>query len=108
MPPVAVQITIYLNEGDEYQRRPAHIQILNYLRQENIANAVVLHGVAGFIERSRVKTSGLVDAGGKLPLVIIFVDQEQHIDRVLPKLREMVNHRLIVRENVVVEHGSLE
>ena len=108
MRPVAVQITIYLNEGDEYQRRPAHIQILNYLRQENIANAVVLHGVAGFIERSRVKTSGLVDAGGKLPLVIIFVDQEQHIDRVLPKLREMVNHRLIVRENVVVEHGSLE
>ena len=108
MPRVAVQITIYLNEGDEYQRRPAHIQILNYLRQENIANAVVLHGVAGFIERSRVKTSGLVDAGGKLPLIIIFVDQEQHIDRVLPKLREMVNHRLIVRENVVVEHGSLE
>jgi len=108
MPRVAVQITIYLNEGDEYQRRPAHIQILNYLRQENIANAVVLRGVAGFIERSRVKTSGLVDAGGKLPLIIIFVDQEQHIDRVLPKLREMVNHRLIVRENVVVEHGSLE
>ena len=108
MPRVAVQITIYLNEGDEYQRRPAHIQILNYLRQENIANAVVLHGVAGFIERSRVKTSALVDAGGKLPLIIIFVDQEQHIDRVLPKLREMVNHRLIVRENVVVEHGSLE
>ena len=108
MPRVAVQITIYLNEGDEYQRRPAHIQILNYLRQKNIANAVVLHGIAGFIERSRVKTSGLVDAGGKLPLIIIFVDQEQHIDRVLPKLREMVNHRLIVRENVVVEHGSLE
>jgi uncharacterized protein len=108
MPPVAVQITIYMNEADEYQRRPAHIQILNYLRQENIANAVVLHGVAGFIERSRVKTSTLVDAGGKLPLLIIFVDQEQHIDRVLPKLREMVNHRLIVRENVVVEHGSLQ
>ena len=105
---MAVQVTIYLNEADEHQRRPAHLQILNYLRQENIANAVVLHGVAGFIGRSRVKTSTLVDAGGKLPLVIIFVDQEQHIDRVLPKLREMVNHRLIVRENVVVEHGSLE
>jgi len=107
MPPVAVQITIYLSEADEYQRRPAHIQILNYLHQENIANAVVFHGVAGFIERSRVKTSTVVEAGGKLPLVVIFVDQEEHIKRVLPKLREMVGSRLIVRENVVVEHGSL-
>ena len=99
---------MYLNEADEYQRRPAHIQILNYLRRENIANAVVFHGVAGFIGRSRVKTSTLVDAGGKLPLVIIFVDQEQHIERVLPRLREMVSKRLIVRENVVIEHGSLD
>lgn len=108
MPPVAVQITIYLTEGDEYQRRPVHIQVLNYLRQENIANAVVTHGVAGFIGRSRVKTSTLVDAGGKLPLVIIFVDKEEHIERVLPKLREMLPHRLIVRENIVVEQGSLD
>ncbi len=96
MPPVAVQITIYLTEGDEYQRRPAHIQVLNYLRQE------------GFIGRSRVKTSTLVDAGGKLPLLIIFVDKEEHIERVLPKLREMLTNRLIVRENVVVEQGSLD
>ncbi|HEU5235424.1 MAG TPA: DUF190 domain-containing protein [Terriglobales bacterium] len=107
IPPVAVQVTIYLTEGDEYQRRPAHLQILNYLRQENIANAVVIHAVAGFIGRSRVKTSTLVDAGGKLPLVVLFVDQDEHVTRVLPKLKEMAGPRLIVRENVVVESGSL-
>jgi len=104
---VAVQVTVYLNEGDEYQRRPAHLQILNYLRQENIANAVVVHAVAGFIGRSRVKTSTLVDAGGKLPLVVLFVDEEEHVKRVLPTLKQMAGARLIVRENVVVESGSL-
>ena len=104
---VAVQVTIYLNEGDEYQRRPAHMQILNYLRQENIANAVVVHAVAGFIGRSRVKTTTLVDAGGKLPLVVLFVDDEEHVLRVLPTLKQMAGPRLIVRENVVVESGSL-
>ena len=104
---VAVQVTIYLNEGDEYQRRPAHLQILNYLRHENIANAVVIHAVAGFIGRSRVKTSTLVDAGGKLPLVVLFVDEEEHVSRVLPTLKQMSISRLIVRENVVVESGSL-
>src|SRR3954462_756636 len=105
--PVAVQVTIYLNEGDEYQRKPAHLQILNFLRQESIANAVVVHAVAGFIGRSRVKTTTLVDAGGKLPLVIFFVDEEQHIERVLPKLREIAGQRLIVREQVIIENGTL-
>jgi len=104
---VAVQVTIYLNEADEHRRKPAHLQILNFLRQENIANAVVVHAVAGFIGRSRVKTSTLVDAGGKLPLVVLFVDEEEHVARVLPKLKEMSGRRLIVRENVVVESGSL-
>src|SRR5436853_7151506 len=97
---VAVQVSIYLNEGDEFNRRPAHLQILNYLREESIANAVAMHGVAGFIGRSRVKSATLVDAGGKLPLVIFFVDEEHHIERVLPRLREMAGKRLIVRENV--------
>lgn len=105
---MAVQVTIYLNEADEWQRRPLHLAILNYLRDENVAGATVFHAVAGFTGRSRVKTSTLVDAGGKLPLVIIFVDTDEHVARVLPKLKEMAAHRLIVRENVVLEQGSLE
>ena len=105
---MAVQITIYLNEADEWQRRPLHLEILDYLRRENVAGATVFHAVAGFTGRSRVQTTSLVDAGGKLPLVIIFVDTDEHVNRVLPRLREMAAHRLIVRENVVIEQGSLD
>ena len=105
---MAVQITIYLNEADEWQRRPLHLEILDYLRRENVAGATVFHAVAGFTGRSRVQTTSLVEAGGKLPLVIVFVDTDEHVNRVLPKLREMAAHRLIVRENVVIEQGSLD
>lgn len=105
---MAVQITIYLNEADEWRHRPLHLEILDYLRQENVAGATVFHAVAGFTGRSRVQTTSLVDAGGKLPLVIIFVDTDEHVNRVLPRLREMAAHRLIVRENVVIEQGSLD
>ena len=105
---MAVQITLYLNEADEWHKRPLHLEILNYLRAENVAGATVFHAVAGFTGRGRVKTTSLVDAGGRLPLVIIFVDTDEHVQRVLPKLREMAAHRLIVRENVVIEQGSLD
>lgn len=105
---MAVQISIYLNESDEWQRRPMHLQILNYLRQENVAGATVIHAVAGFTGRSLVQSSSLVDAGGKLPLVVTFIDTDEHVNRVMPKLREMAANRLIVREEVTIEQGSLE
>jgi uncharacterized protein len=106
--PMAVQVTIYLNESDRWQGKPLHIAVLNYLHEENVFAACILHAVAGFLGRQRVKTSHLVEAGGKLPVIIIFVDTDEHVSRVLPKLKEMAAHRLIVRENVVLEQGNLE
>lgn len=105
---MAVQVTMYLNESDKWQGRPLHLAVLNYLREENVFAACVLHAVAGFLGRMRVKTSHLVDAGGKLPVIITFVDTDEHVSRVLPRLKEMAAHRLIVRENVVIEQGNLE
>ncbi len=105
---MAVQVTIYLTEGDSWQHCPLHLEILKYLREENVFGAVAFHAVAGFLGRGKVRTAHLVEAGGKLPLVISFVDTDEHISRVLPKLKEMAAHRLIVRENVVIEQGSLE
>ena len=107
-PRIAIQISIYLSEADEWRHRPLHLELLKYLREQEIAGATVLHAVVGFTGRGRVKTSTLVDAGGKLPLVLTFVDTAEHIDRVLPTIKEMTGQRLIVRENVTVEAGTLE
>jgi PII-like signaling protein len=95
-------------EGDKFGNRPLHSEILNYLHQESVYAAITIHAVGGFLGRMRVKTSHLVDAGGKLPIVIVFVDTDEHVARVLPKLKDMAAHRLIVRENVVIEQGNLD
>ena len=105
---MAVQVTMYLQGDDKWQKRPLHMEILNFLRQENVFSATALHCAAGFLGRQRIKTSHLVDAGGKLPVIIVFVDQDEHVSRVLPKLKEMAAGRLIVRENVLIEQGSLD
>jgi hypothetical protein len=105
---MAVQVTIYLNESDQWRHKPLHMEILNYLRQENVYAAIAFHAVGGFLGRQRVKTAHMVEAGGKLPVVIFFVDTDEHVTRVLPTLKEMAANRLIVRENVVIEQGSLD
>jgi uncharacterized protein len=107
-PRKAVQISVYLNEADEWHRRPLHLEMLKYLREQEVAGATVLHAVAGFTGHGRVKTSTLVDAGGKLPVVLIFIDTEEHVERVLPHIKEMAPHRLIVSEKVTLESGEIE
>lgn len=105
---MAVQITIYLNEADQWHHKPLHMEILSYLRKENVYAATATHCVAGFLGRQNVATAHLVDAGGRLPVIVVFVDTDEHVSRVLPTLKEMAAHRLIVRENVVLEQGSLD
>jgi hypothetical protein len=98
----AVQVTMYLNESDKWN------EILRMLRRENVAGASAFHAVAGFNGRSQVHTSSLVEAGGNLPVVIVFVDFEEHVSRVLPKLFALAPNRLIVRENVTIEQSTLD
>lgn len=105
---MAVQVTMYLNEGDQWHRRPLHLEVLNYLRKEGVYAATAMHAVAGFLGRHRVEASHIVDAGGKLPVIVTFVDTNEHVSRVLPTLKEMAAHRLIVRESVEIEQGNLD
>ena len=46
---MAVQVTMYLTERDSWHHHPLHLEILKYLRAENVFGAVVFHAVAGFL-----------------------------------------------------------
>ena len=105
---MAVQVTIYFNEADQWHHRPLHLEILHFLRKENVYAATAVHCVAGFLGRHRLESAHLLEVGGKLPLIIVFVDTDEHVNRVLPTLKEMAARRLIVRENVVLEQGNLD
>lgn len=93
------RVTIYVNEADAWHGKPVHLAVLGYLASEGCAGGTVLRGVAGFTRAAGVVTTSLVDAGGKLPLVIEYIDQPETVERVLPKLREMVGNRLILVED---------
>ena len=95
-----VKVSVYINEADEWHGRPLHLEILRMLHDDGIAGGTVLHAVAGFTGHSHVQTTTLVDAGGKLPLVVDFIDTPGAVERVMPKLREMAGARLIIRQTV--------
>jgi hypothetical protein len=101
-----VRVSVYINEADEWRGRPLHLEILRMLFGRGIAGGTVLRAVAGFTGKGGVETTSLVDAGGRLPLVVEFIDAAAKVDGVMPELRKMAGDRLIVREGVDVEGGG--
>ena len=100
MDPPARLVSIYINEADEWRRKPLHLELLRFLHGEGLAGGTVVRAVAGFTGGGGVQTTSLVDAGGRLPLVVQFVESEANVRRVLPKLREMTPRRLITLQSV--------
>jgi PII-like signaling protein len=95
-------VSVYLNEGDEWERRPLHLEILHFLNRSGCAGGTVLRGIAGFTAGVGVTTTSLVDVGNKLPVVVQFIDRPEKVAQILPTLRRMAGRRLVTTEDVEV------
>ncbi len=99
---LAQKVTIHIGESDKWGRKPLYAAILELLKKEDCAGATVTRGLAGFGAHSRIHTATLTDLSADLPLVIEWVDNPARIERVMPRLREMVLEGLITVQPVEV------
>jgi PII-like signaling protein len=89
-------VRILLGESDRFHHTPLHRALLERLRREGFAGATILHGTAGFGASSVIHTSSLVELSSDLPVVIEVVDDQAHVDRLLPILDEMISGGALV------------
>jgi len=98
---------IFIGESDRWHRQPLSTALLERLRREGFAGATVFNAVAGFGARSVLHTSHLLRLSEDLPVVIEVVDTEEHIDRLLPILDDMVSEGLVTLEKArVVKYAA--
>jgi PII-like signaling protein len=96
-------VRIFIGDFDKWHHQPLYRALLERLRREGFAGATVFHGVAGFGASSVIHTSSIVDLSGDLPIVIEVVDDEAHMEKLIPILDEMVTGgALITMERVRV------
>jgi PII-like signaling protein len=89
-------VRIFLGESDRFHHLPLHRALLERLRREGFAGATVIHGHAGFGARSVIHTTGLLELSTDLPVLIEVVDDEAHVEKLLPILDEMVTGGALV------------
>ncbi|GMV42020.1 MAG: UPF0166 protein [Myxococcales bacterium] len=97
-----ILVRILIGERDRWHGRPLHTALLERLRREGFAGATVLRGVAGFGASSVVHTTDLLRLSVDLPLVVEVVDTQEHVDRLIPILDEMLTGGLVTMEKVRV------
>ena len=89
-------VRIFFGDADKWHHQPLDRALLERLRREGFAGATVFHGVAGFGAASVIHTAHLVDLGSDLPVVIEVVEDQEHVDKLLPILDEMLTSGALV------------
>jgi uncharacterized protein len=97
-----MMVRIFFGESDKWHHQSLETALLERLRKEGFAGATVFRGVAGFGANSIIHTTHLLELSGDLPVVIEVVDSEEHIERLIPILDEMVDDGLVTMEKVRV------
>jgi uncharacterized protein len=97
-----VLMRIHIGESDKWHGKPLHEAIVGLLRKEGFSGATVLRGVGGFGGSSVYHTDKILRLSADLPLVVEVVEYLDRIEKVLPRLDEMLDGGLVTLEKVRV------
>lgn len=95
-------LRIFIGESDRWHGKPLYEAIVRMAREEGIAGATVLRGIEGYGADSHLHTARILRLSEDLPVVVEIVDTSEHIERILPKLDEMMGDGMVTTEKVHV------
>lgn len=97
-----VRIRIWIGEGDRYGDELLYMSLVRLFREEGFAGATVIRGIAGYGARSLRRAGKGMEMSRDLPVIVIAVDTKEKIDRVMPKIDEMMSGGMITLEPTTV------
>jgi PII-like signaling protein len=95
-----LEVTVFLDEDDRYNDEPLHQYIMKYLLHHHIMGATVFSAIGGYGVKRHLHYPRKFGAADEGPLMILFIDEEEKINGVLPHLKEVVAEGLVVLKKV--------
>lgn len=93
---------IHIGESDKWHGKPLHEALVELLRREGFSGATVLRGVAGYGGSSVYHTDKILRLSQDLPIIVEVIETAEKIEKILPRMDEMVDGGLITLERVRV------
>jgi PII-like signaling protein len=93
---------IHIGESDKLHGKPLHEALVDLLRREGFSGATVLRGVAGYGGSSVYHTDKILRLSQDLPIIVEVIETAEKIEKILPRMDEMVDGGLVTLEKVRV------
>ena len=98
----AILLRIFIGESDKYKGVPLSKYLVEFFKKEGLAGATVLRGISGFGKSSKLHTTSILRLSDDLPIVVEVVDRKENIERVKPKLDDVIEEGMITEEEVKI------
>ena len=98
----ARKVTVYVGEDVHHHGEPLYLAVVNYLFYHGVSGATVTKGVAGFGPDRHLHTARILEVSENLPMKIEFVETQDALDTLLPKLLQMVGEGLIEVQDTTI------
>ena len=93
---------IHIGESDKWEGAPLYQALVELFRREEFFGVTVLRGIGGYGSSSIYHTEKILRLSQDLPIVIEVVEYSERIEKLLPRLDEMIGGGLITMEKVRV------
>ncbi|MDZ4185477.1 MAG: DUF190 domain-containing protein [Desulfuromonadales bacterium] len=97
-----VLMRIFIGEGDRHEHRPLYEALVELFRKEGFAGATVLRGICGFGANRVFHSQRLLDLSADLPLIVEVVENEEKINKLMPRIDAMMAGGMITLEKATV------
>jgi PII-like signaling protein len=96
------RLTVILDEDATHNHRPQYQEIVHRAHAAGLAGASVFRGIEGFGASRAVHTSRILSLAGKLPVMVVIVDDAEKVRAFVPVLTELGVRGVTTLEDVEV------
>lgn len=97
-----LQAQIFIDKDEMYKDTQLYNFIMEFLIQNDINGATAINGFMGFGANQKMKNPNRLFSFDEQPMVIIFIDQEEKVKRVVKELSKLVTNGIVVTHKVEV------
>ena len=98
----AILMRVFIGESDKYEGKSLSQYLVEFFKQEGLAEATIFRGIGGFGKKSNLHTDSILRSSDDLPIVVEVGDRKENIERVKPQIGEIVEEGLITEEEVKI------
>ncbi len=97
-----IQVQMFFDEDDRHDNAPLYEYLMRYLIHHEIKGATLFSAMGGFGSKHHLNFPRKLGAADEGPLMLLFIDTEEKVRKVMPHLKGILREGLIVTNTVEI------